>query len=415
MANNNYEYPFSLFTGRGIELEYMIVDKDTLNILPIADKLLYKVSGSYENTYYPDGKNGNTAWSNELTAHVIEFKTNNPSMLLAEGEKALSLQVKRANTILEDFNAMLMPTSMHPWMDPAKETVLWPHGDKIIYNTFDRIFSCKGHGWSNLQSMHINLPFRNDEEFFSLHAAIRLILPLIPALTASSPFMENNVTGLLDSRLDAYKKNCQKIPSITGNVIPEAVSGRDDYEKNILERIYKDIAPFDPDNILQDEWLNARGCIARFDRGTIEIRIIDIQETPSADFGIARFIIDTLKLLTEEILSTSEKQNSIDTGYLAEIFNTVIRTGMYTTVTGNEYLSLFGIKNTASMSVWGIWMHIAKKIRDNAGMKNVTAETILKSGSLAERILESAKTEPVEDIYMELANCLKNNRMFRIN
>ena len=43
-----------------------------------------------------------------------------------------------------------------------------------IYDTFDRIFSCKGHGWANLQSMQINLPFRGDEEFARLHAAIRV-------------------------------------------------------------------------------------------------------------------------------------------------------------------------------------------------------------------------------------------------
>ncbi|HAL85576.1 MAG TPA: hypothetical protein DCM31_01010, partial [Deferribacteraceae bacterium] len=37
--------------------------------------------------------------------------------------------------------------------------------------------------------------------------------------------------------------------------------------------MYRDIAPYDPECILQEEWLNSRGAIARFDRKAIEIRL----------------------------------------------------------------------------------------------------------------------------------------------
>ena len=89
-----------------------------------------------------------------------------------------------------------MPTGMHPWMDPAREFELWPHGDREIYAAFDRIFDCRGHGWANLQSMHLNLPFADDDEFGRLHAAIRALLPLLPALAASSPFADGHARGL---------------------------------------------------------------------------------------------------------------------------------------------------------------------------------------------------------------------------
>ena len=56
-----------------------------------------------------------------------------------------------------------MPGGAHPWMDPARETRLWPHEDNEIYEAFDRIFGCTGHGWSNLQCVHLNLPFDDDE------------------------------------------------------------------------------------------------------------------------------------------------------------------------------------------------------------------------------------------------------------
>src|SRR5690606_30349750 len=126
-----------------------------------------------------------------------------------------------------------------------------------------RIFDCRGHGWANLQSVHLNLPFANDDQFGRLHAAIRLLLPLLPALAASSPLIESRRSGLLDTRLDVYRSNAARIPSVSGQVIPEPVYTRSDYDREILQRMYRDVAPFDPDGTLQHEWLNARGAIAR--------------------------------------------------------------------------------------------------------------------------------------------------------
>ncbi len=122
------------------------------------------------------------------------------------------------------MNAKLLPGAMHPWMDPYKETKLWLHDSKEIYDTYDRIFNCQGHGWSNLQSMHINLPFADDREFKLLHSAIRTILPILPAMSASSPIVDGEITGLMDTRLEVYRRNAERIPSITGLIVPEAVS-----------------------------------------------------------------------------------------------------------------------------------------------------------------------------------------------
>src|SRR5665811_1134453 len=92
---------------------------------------------------------------------------------------------------LETMGAQLMPGAMHPWMDPHSETRLWLGDNAVIYGAYDRIFDCKSHGWANLQSMHVNLPFADDNEFARLHAASRLVLPILPALAASSPIAED--------------------------------------------------------------------------------------------------------------------------------------------------------------------------------------------------------------------------------
>ena len=46
---------------------------------------------------------------------------------------------------------------------------------------------------------------------------------------------------------------------MTGAVVPEAVFTIDEYRGDVLGRIYADLAPHDPDGVLAEEWVNARG------------------------------------------------------------------------------------------------------------------------------------------------------------
>ena len=152
--------PLGLFEADGLEAEYMRVDGDTLDVAPAADALLDAVAGELTDEW----ENGDVAWNNELALHVVEFKCNGPRASLDGLGAAFAANVKLANDTLGREGLRLMPTAMHPWMDP-NGVRLWPHGTRVIYDTFDRIFSCKGHGWANLQSLHLNLPFAGDEQF----------------------------------------------------------------------------------------------------------------------------------------------------------------------------------------------------------------------------------------------------------
>src|SRR5690606_18612078 len=153
--------PLRLFQAFGVELEYMIVASETLDVLPIADELLRAVAGSYVG----DVERGPISWSNELVAHVIELKTTTPARDLSPLADQFAENVREMNRLLQPHGARLMPAAMHPWMDPHLETKLWPHEFSEVYQAYDRIFNCQGHGWSNVQSTHINLPFAGDDEF----------------------------------------------------------------------------------------------------------------------------------------------------------------------------------------------------------------------------------------------------------
>ena len=192
---------YHLFDCIGIELEYIVVHHENLDVMPVTDRLLKSVSGEWS----ADVEMGPITWSNELVAHVMEMKVAAPVPSLDGLGRTFGASVREANTRLADLGANLMPTGAHPWMDPEKDARLWPHEGAEIYAAFDGIFGCRTHGWTNLQSMHINLPFANDDEFGRLHAAIRLLLPILPALAASSPFLDGRFGGLLDGRIEAYR------------------------------------------------------------------------------------------------------------------------------------------------------------------------------------------------------------------
>lgn len=401
-----------LFAGYGIELEYMIVDRDSLDVRPVTDLLLKQVAGTIVN----EVEVGPLCWSNELVLHVIELKTNGPARSLDGLASVFQDGIVQVNQSLQGMNARLLGTAMHPWMDPHRETVLWPHDNSPIYKSYNRIFDCRGHGWSNLQSMHINLPFCGDEEFGRLHAAIRLVLPLLPALAASSPIYSGTTSGLLDNRLEFYRHNQHKIPQIAGQIIPEPVFSREDYQEKILQRSYAAIAPYDPQGILQDEWLNSRGAIARFQRGAIEIRLLDLQECPLADLAIASLVCAVIRTLCLETWRPLYDQQQIGTGPLAELLVRVLQRGGHEAITAPDYLACFG-QTSGPLSVSSLWCHLYRAVEAEVPyIYHAPLQQILEQGSLAQRILSALPQGfgrgDLYHLYRRLADCLEQGVLF---
>lgn len=405
---NAEEEPSTLhaFEGYGIELEYMIVARDGLSVLPIADRLLRDAPGA----------NALLDWSNELVLHVIEIKNPRPVDALSMLPNAFEAQVREINRRLEPLDARLMPGAMHPWMDPKTETHLWPHDNRVIYRAYARIFDTRSHGWANLQSMHVNLPFSGDDEFARLHAAIRLVLPILPALAASSPIADGRHTGWGDYRMQVYCDNAQSIPSIAGKVVPETITSRAAYEQRILAPMYRDIAPHDPDKVLQQEWLNSRGAIARFDRNAIEIRVIDVQECPRVDLAIAAVAKSVIEMLYREEHAPLAEQQELTTAALAALLHDCIRDAEQTVLNNADYLRLFGFPSRRC-EARELWQYLIERMPEGDAQHWLAPlQAILRHGPLARRISRAVGDDcsPVrlEAVYQQLCDCLQEGKMF---
>ncbi len=394
----------------------MIVDSASLDVLPVSDEVLRAVAGEYESEVEVE----DLLWSNELVLHVIELKTNGPAKNLNPLPEIFHDHVGRVNRLLVPLGGRLMPTSTHPWMNPDQEMRLWPHQDNEIYDAFNRIFDCRGHGWANLQCSHLNLPFAGDEEFGRLHAAVRLLLPIIPAIAASSPLLELKPTGMLDTRLDLYRKNSGKIPSITGRVIPEPVFTPKEYDHLILQRLYRDIAPHDPEGILRHEWLNARGAIARFERSTIEIRIIDIQECPMADLSIIAAIVRVIEAMVSELWCDVARQKSFGVEELERVMLTTMTAGESAVISDRKYLDALGFRLSGRCTAGELWQHLVETLfpatREETAAWRDTLLLIIKNGTLSSRILRALggdlAPERVSYVYRGLCDCLAEGRIY---
>jgi len=404
---------FPLFTRFGVELEYAIVDARSLAVRPVADELMRREAGRQVS----DVVRGRLEWSNELALHVIELKTGRPATRLTGLAGLFQAEVQYVNHRLRRVGACLLPTAMHPWMNPARESRLWPHDNHEIYATFDRIFGCHGHGWTNLQSVHLNLPFADSNEFVRLHTALRLLLPLLPALAASSPFVEGRRAPCLNMRLEVYRRNCDRVPSVTAGVIPEAVRSVADYRQRILGRIQQDIRPLDPEEVLDPEWTNARGVIARFSRNTLELRVLDVQECPLADLAILAFVVEILRTLVAGGRGSWSRQFRVPTVELRDLLSRTIRGGRRARVNQPATLRALGWPAAHTITAGTLLGALLEEVAPRSAWWRPVIELILKEGNLAERIVRAAGSRParrqLRKVYRRLADCLQRGTLFQ--
>jgi hypothetical protein len=306
---------------------------------------------------------------------------------------------------------------MHPWMRPSRETRLWPHESGPIYAEYDRLFDCRRHGWANLQSVHLNLPFADEAEFARLMAAIRLVLPLIPALAASSPFVEGRSTGLLDNRLEAYRHNAERTPAMAGEVIPEPVYDYAGYRAAVLAPIRDQLAGIGAAPVmLGREWTNARGAIARFDRNAIEIRLIDAQECPRADLAVAAAVAGAVRMLVEERGAPTRQQRTWPSEPLVDLLGRTIASGPEASLEGRGYAALFGEPASRCTTAGALWEWLVEQSFAGPPELEDPLAVVLRHGTLAQRLLAAIGPDAEQDVmrarYRDLCACLADGSSF---
>lgn len=394
---------YPMFSVHGIETELMVVHRESLDVLPVVAEAMAAAAGSGAS----DFEDGAVSWSNELVAHVLEFKGTDPIPSLLGQSALFHASMMRCDELLAASEAMLLPGAAHPWMDPRQETVLWPHEGHEVYATYDRLFDCRRHGWANLQSVHLNLPFANDEEFARVHAAARVVMCLLPGLSAASPFQDGRWQGAMDQRLRTYAANSVLVPQMTGPVVPEAVWTEADYRRVIMQPLTAAVAKLDPSRTLQGDWLNARGVIARFDRMAIEIRVMDAQECPLSDLAMAAAAAAATKMLAEARHVPVERLQALTPARLRGLFAATVMDGSAAVVSDPEILAALGQAQHPALSLRRLWTDLLE-VEWSAAMSaefQPLLQAYAEGGTLAERMVTLVGLTPTREELMRLVRC----------
>jgi gamma-glutamyl:cysteine ligase YbdK (ATP-grasp superfamily) len=386
----------------GPEHEFSLVNEE-LKPLPIVDKVIKDFHGRIVNfvelPHFTFGK--------ELQTHVMEIKANAPFEAPELFEETMQNAVSTLLDFLEKYHACLLGTGMHPLLK-LDETSVWPHRHRKIYQAYSEIFNLKQHGWLNIQSFHLNLPYAREKTGILLHNLLAGLCPYLPAISAASPIIEGTIGLSVDNRLIFYKANQREVPSVVGDVVPEYASSFDQYRTEVIGRYSRDLADAGAGKeLLFKEWVNSRGVIFRFDRSALEVRVMDEQECVKSDVALSCFVRAALRGLL------AEDDDLLPHPLLVRDFNAVTAKGL-----NAEVLHPKG--GTARQ----VCQHLFKLAWDNAEEDEKKYLRIVKKrieeGNLSEiirnRVLQKAqKTDlrnAILNVYSTLTTCLSNNQPY---
>jgi len=345
----------------------------------------------------------------ELQLHVMEVKASEPFKSPQLFEEAMQNAVTTLLVFLEKkYRAHLLGTGMHPLLR-LEETRVWPHRHKKIYEEYGKIFNLKRHGWLNIQSFHLNLPYSNEAEGVRLHNLLAGVCVYLPAISASSPIYEGAFGSNVDNRLFFYKENQREVPSITGDVVPEHIFSFNQYKKDVIGKYSQDLAKVGAGKtILFKEWVNSRGVIFRFDRKALEVRVMDEQECIKSDVALSCFVRAAVRGLM------AEEAEPLPHNVLVNDFNKVIAKGLDAKVQHPEgktarhvcqyyyKLALENAEEDEKNYLWLVKERIEKGNLSDLIRERITAKT-----------QRTAFVEAVRSVYSTLIKCLADNQPYQ--
>jgi carboxylate-amine ligase len=186
---------------------------------------------------------------------MVEINTGICSSV-AEVEKDLKETYTMLNEITESSGAVLYAASLHPF-SKIKDQVVADHPRyKRIMNELQIV----GRRFIS-QGLHVHIGVDDEEKVIQVNNNMRIYLPILLALTTSSPFFEGADTGLMSYRSKLF----ESLP-LAG--MPDYL---DDWEEfNVLVNLLNKSGIIES---VKDIWWDVR---PHPDFGTVEVRICDL-------------------------------------------------------------------------------------------------------------------------------------------
>jgi carboxylate-amine ligase len=252
----------------GVELELQILDTETLELKSLGHEILNMVPDSKKERIKP-----------EFIQSMLEINTGICSSV-AEVEKDLKETYTMLNEFTEGSGATLYAASLHPFSKTKDQTV----ADHPRYKKIMEELQIVGRRFIT-QGLHVHIGVDDEEKVIKINNNMRIYLPILLALTTSSPFYEGMDTGLMSYRSKLF----ESLP-LAG--MPDYL---DDWEEfNLLVNLLKKNAIIES---VKDIWWDVR---PHPDFGTVEIRICDLPYSMRDILAITALIQALVLALAEQ-------------------------------------------------------------------------------------------------------------------
>ena len=269
----------------------MIVDRTTLDVAPLAGS---SADGRRRRTDERD-RAGRNCVEQRTRAARHRGQDERPETAPRCGCRRFSGgSASHQRACSQPWNARLMPTGAHPWMNPDRDTHLWPHDDDAIYRRVRPHLRLPGSRLvESAEHAHQSAVQGRRRVRSTARGDPRRCCRLLPALAASTPYLDGRAHAASPMRASMHTRAtsgaCRRSPVAS---FPSRCASEAQYQqRDSASRCTAPSRRTTPTGILQFEWLNSHGAIARFDRQTIEIRVLDAQEHPGADLAIAQLVV----------------------------------------------------------------------------------------------------------------------------
>jgi len=171
----------------GIEEEYLLVDRDTLDLVAAPPGLMEACRAELEGQVSP-----------EFLQCQVEVGTAKSATIAEAGADLRRLRAAIAD-VADRFGVLPLAVSCHPFSDWRAQ----PHTDKERYNTLERDMGSVARRML-ICGMHVHVGIDDDELRIDLMNQFTYFLPHLLALSGSSPYWRGDDTGLNSWRLTIF-------------------------------------------------------------------------------------------------------------------------------------------------------------------------------------------------------------------
>jgi glutamate---cysteine ligase / carboxylate-amine ligase len=173
-----------------VEEEFALLDPVTLDLVNRFEEVKAAVQGTPLDEHLVG----------ELIASEVEIRTGRQETF-ADLPAAMAERRAQLRSLVEPMELLLGATGTHPWGDWKKQRIIdTPHyrrNDEILRYVVWR---------NNSFGLHVHFSIKGPDRAIAVVDGMRNFLPEILALSASSPFVENVVTGLHSARTQIFTR-----------------------------------------------------------------------------------------------------------------------------------------------------------------------------------------------------------------